>query len=82
MIPGMSIQIEGVEFITIAEARAWAKENGAKFSVSYIAECARDGNIEGATKVGVGIRSPWVFPKKSFVTWFENRRDPGRPKEN
>jgi hypothetical protein len=82
MISSMSIQIDGVEYIFMSDALGFAEERGADLSASYVARCARDGRIEGAKKVGGSKSAPWLFPKDSFIQWFNSRREPGRPKED
>ncbi len=80
MISSMSIQIDGVEYLTTAEAVELAGEMGHGMSKSYIARAARNGRIKGCSKIGEGEQSPWLLPKPEFTSWLRNRNPRGRPK--
>ncbi|MCA9368624.1 hypothetical protein KC887_10430, partial [Candidatus Kaiserbacteria bacterium] len=82
MISDMAIEIDGVEYLFMADALVFAGERGDALSASYVARCARDGRIAGAKKIGGSKSAPWLLPKESFVEWFNSRREPGRPKED
>lgn len=82
MIPNMAIEIDGVEFITTAEAAELARELGEKVSRSAITQAANrwvenqsETGIEGARRLGAKKTSSWILPKPSFLTWLENKRD-------
>ena len=82
MISDMAIEIDGVEYLTTAEAVELAAEMGYKISKSYIARSAKNGRIEGCSKIGEGDQAPWLMPKPGFVEWVKNRKPRGRPRDS
>ena len=80
MIPDMSIEIDGVEYLTTAEAHKLAKGKKLRLSRAAISQAARrwvdnraDTGIEGATKVG----NTWSIPRDKFLHWLETRKPRG-----
>ena len=82
MISDMAIEIDGVEYLTTAEAVELAVEMGDCVSRSAVTQAANrwvedrnETGIEGAKRLGNKRTSPWILPKKSFLAWLENKRD-------
>jgi hypothetical protein len=81
MIQSMAIEIDGVEFVTTAEAVELAREMGHKdVSPESVANAARQGKIEGSRKLWEGRNAPWIIPAASFGVWVETRNPRGRPR--
>ena len=85
MIPQMAIEIDGVEFVTTAEAAELARELGQKVTRPSITRAAQRGNkgidtgIEGCTKIGHAT-SAWLIPRPSFEKWLRERKPRGKSK--
>lgn len=80
MIPNMAIEIDGVEFITTAEAVELAREWGTEIAQESIANAARRKRIDGAKKMWDNPKAPWIFPTGAFEDWVLSERSKGRPK--
>ena len=85
MISDMSIQIDGVEYLTTAEAVELAEAMGHKVtrrSVTRAALRGEDGletGISGCKKIG-DATSPWLIPQPIFVRWLKDRKPRGKSK--
>ena len=81
MIQNMAIEIDGVEFITTAEATEFALSRGYDdVSPESVANAARQGKIKGSKKLWDGRNAPWVIPVESFELWLKSRKPRGRPR--
>ena len=83
MIQNMAIEIDGVEFITTAEAVELAREWGTSITRRSITRAAVRGEqgvetgIEGCTKIG-DATSAWLIPKPVFEQWLRERKPRGK----
>lgn len=80
MISNMAIEIDGVEYLTTAEAVELAAEMGHKIKQDAVTQAAYSGRIKEARKLWDSKRAPWLIKRDCFIDWLENRRSPGRPK--
>lgn len=83
--PGQFVTIECMpeldEMITTAEALKLVEALGKPITRQAITDAAREGNIEGARKLWDNEKAPWIFERKAFLSWLENKRSPGRPRK-
>lgn len=83
MIPGMAIEIDGVEYLTTAEAVELSGELGTPTPLSTITAAARRGRkgqrsgISGSRKMWDSKKAPWLIPHDEFVAWLKEDRRPG-----
>ena len=85
MISDMAIEIDGVEYLTTAEAVELAAEMGQSITRRSVTRAALRGEkgietgIPDCTKIG-DATSAWLIPQPAFVRWLTERKPRGLSK--
>ncbi len=83
MISSMSIQIDGVEYLTTAEAVELAEAMGQSVTRPSITRAVQRGargiesGIPDCTKIG-DATSAWLIPRPAFLRWLAERKPRGK----
>ena len=80
MIQSMAIEIDGVEFITTAEAVELAREMGKRLSQAAVSQAARrwaDDGAESGIKNSKKVGNTWLVSRPDFIEWMRSRKPRG-----